>query len=89
MLGHLKVQRFFGLAVLALVLIRHLALRVLPGLCSPWSNFEWQRTLPYLAVVGGGWFLIKLAKQQQKSYETLKTTSPGKEMTVPASNPTA
>jgi hypothetical protein len=83
MLGHLKVQRFFGLAVLTLVLIRHVVLRVLPGIHSPWSNFEWQRTLPYLAVVGGGWFLYKLTKQQRKSYDTLKASSPGKELTVP------
>lgn len=81
MVGHLKVQRFFGLAVLALVVIRHLALRVLPGICSPWSNFEWQRTLPYLAVAGGGSFLYKLTKQQRKSYDTLKAGSPGKEIT--------
>lgn len=82
MLGHLKVQRFFGIAVLALVLIRHLALRVLPGICSPWSNFEWQRALPYLAVGGGGWFLYKLTKQQRDSYDKLKEGSPGKEMTM-------
>jgi len=63
--------------------IRHLALRVLPGICSPWSNFEWQRTLPYLAVAGGGWFLYKLAKQQRGSYDTLQAGSPGKEMTIP------
>jgi hypothetical protein len=85
MLGHLKVQRFFGLAVLVLVLIRHLALRVCPGIGSPWSNFEWQRSLPYLAVVGGGWFLYKLTKQQRDSYDKLKTSSPGREMATPQS----
>jgi hypothetical protein len=82
MLDHLKVQRFFGLAVLALVLIRHFALRVAPGIYSSWSNFEWQRTLPYLALIGGGWFLYALARRQRRSYERLTATSPGKGLDV-------
>jgi|SRR5581483_146447 len=78
MVGHLKVQRFFGLCVVIIVLLRHFALRVFPGFGSPISNFDPKRALPYAAIFVCSIFFYKLRAQQRQSYETLARKSPGK-----------
>ncbi len=49
MIDHLRIQSYLGIAVGVLVLIYHFDVEVVPGFHSPWSAFDWHKTVPYLA----------------------------------------
>jgi hypothetical protein len=77
MLTHLKIQYALGTAVGTLFLIFHFYTRVLPGLGSPWANFEPLRTLPYLVLIGCVIRLGLLRKNRLSAYEEFMRNSPG------------
>jgi hypothetical protein len=77
LVGHLRVQRAFGLGVIALVLGIHFASRVLPGIHSPFSNFEPLRAAPYVtAAICAWWVMTERAQQIGRQKEFVKR-SPG------------
>jgi hypothetical protein len=77
LVGHLKVQRGFGFGVVALVLGIHFATRVLPGIHSPWSNFEPLRGVPYLTAAISVWWVMTDRTQQIDRQKEFVTRSPG------------
>src|SRR3546814_3735464 len=77
MISHLKIQSALGVAVGGLVIFFHFSTRVWPGFSSHMSNFEPQRTIPYLVVLGSLVFCYRFAIDRQSSYETFIKNSPG------------
>lgn len=77
LVGHLKVQRGFGLGVVALVLGVHLVTRILPGIHSPWSNFEPLRAVPYLTAAICVWWVKTDRALQIDRQKEFVTRSPG------------
>lgn len=77
MLTHLKIQYYLGVSLVSLVAIYHFFMRVLPGIGSPWRNFEPERCLPYLAFVSGFILLVYLWSKRKANYEEFLRNSPG------------
>lgn len=77
MLTHLKIQYAFGVSIILLMLLYHFLNRIVPGLGSPWRNFEPERGLPYLFVVCGSIYVLYLRKKMKKKYSEFIQNSPG------------
>lgn len=77
MLTHLKIQYYLGVSLVALVTAYHFFTRVLPGIGSPWQNFEPERCLPYLAFSFGVVLLFRLWSKRKANYEEFLKNSPG------------
>jgi hypothetical protein len=77
MLTHLKIQFALGASIGALFLLFHFITRVAPGFGSPWSNFEAQRSLPYVVLVASIWFLMRLRSNRRAAYDEFLSNSPG------------
>ena len=77
LVGHLEVQRGFGFGVVALVLGVHFVTRVLPGIHSPWSNFEPLRAVPYLTAAICFWWVKTDRAQQIDRQKEFVMRSPG------------
>ena len=77
MLTHLKIQYFFGIGVILLILLYHFLTRVVQGLGAPWANFEPVRCLPYFIVIVGAIVVLRLHRKMKKKYAELIQNSPG------------
>lgn len=80
MLDHQKIQFGFGIAVTGMVLIYHFTKRVFPGIDSSFSNFDPERALPYLILMGGLIVLWKFHNGHLKAFTALKNKSPGRNL---------
>jgi len=78
MITHLRIQRALGVGIGLLVLLFHFNTRVYPGLSAPWSNFEFQRSLPYFAIMIVLIYVVRLKGQRDRSYDEFIQNSPGK-----------
>lgn len=77
MLTHLRIQWALGVGVALLFLLYHFVTRVLPGIGSPWANFESQRALPYAVAIVSFCFLAYLRKKRIEAYQNFLRNSPG------------
>jgi len=77
LVGHLRVQFVFGCGTVALVMGIHFVTRVLPGIHSPWSNFEPLRAVPYIAAAVGVCWVGWERRTQIKSQRDFAKNSPG------------
>jgi hypothetical protein len=77
LVGHLRVQRAFGFGVVLLVLGIHFAIRVLPGIHSPWSNVELVRSAPYVTAAACAWWVTRERRQQISRQQEFIKRSPG------------
>ena len=80
MLTHLQIQYTLAVGIGLIVLSYHLIDRVIPGFNSPWSNFDFIRSFPYLIVIISIFHLVNLKRQRDKSYQEFICNSPGKKM---------
>jgi hypothetical protein len=78
MITHLRIQRALGVGIGLLVLLFHFSTRVFARLSTPWSNFEFQRLLPYLAVIAVLIYVVRLKRQRDRSYAEFIQNSPGR-----------
>jgi hypothetical protein len=76
-LDHLLVQACLAATVFLLILGWHFIARVVPGLRSPWRNFEVLRSLPYAVTSVAIVLLILFKRKEKRSYEELLRGSPG------------
>jgi hypothetical protein len=77
LVGHLRVQFVFGCGTVALVMGIHFVTRVLPGIHSPWSNFEALRAVPYVAAAICVWWVAGERKKQIDRQKEFVKRSPG------------
>jgi hypothetical protein len=77
LVGHLRVQLVFGCGTVALVMGIHFVTRVLPGIHSPWSNFEPLRAAPYIAAAICVWWVAGERKKQTDRQKEFVKRSPG------------
>jgi hypothetical protein len=77
MLDQFKIQYALAIAIAVLFLIFHFAVRVLPGIGSPWSGFEIQRSLPYFLVVAIAIFIYRFKRRYDNKYREFLKNSPG------------
>jgi hypothetical protein len=80
MIFHLRIQRYLAWGLILLVLIFHFATRVIPGLHLPLSNFNLQRSVPYLSLLFIFPFVNYVRNARAEAYEEFLQNSPGKEM---------
>ncbi len=80
MLTHLKIQYTLAAGIEVIVLFYHFLNRVTPGFNSSWSNFDCNRSLPYLIATISIVYLVNLKGQRDKSYQEFIDNSPGKDM---------
>jgi hypothetical protein len=78
MITHLRIQRALGVGIGLLVLLFHFNTRVFGGLGAPWSNFEFQRSLPYVIATAVLIYVIHVKKHRDLSYAEFIQRSPGK-----------
>jgi hypothetical protein len=77
MITHLKIQVALGVGLAIIVIGYHASIRVLPGMSSPFSSFEFSRSLPYLLLVASVWYIWRLSKRRDAAYLEFITNSPG------------
>jgi hypothetical protein len=77
MISYFKIQAGLAVAISGLVLAFHFSTRVFPGLNSPSDQFEFPRTLPYLAALASAGICLFFARDRRKSYEGFIKNSPG------------
>jgi hypothetical protein len=77
LVGHLRVQRDFGIGVAALVLVIHFLTCVFPGLRSTWSNFEPLRAVPYVTALSCIWWVGRTRARQIGRQQEFVARSPG------------
>ena len=77
MISHLRVQYALAIGLGALVLRYHFITRVIPGFGLPLGDFDLQRAMPYLFVVGAAWYLSRLNETNDAAYAEFLTNSPG------------
>lgn len=80
MITHLKIQVALGVGLVSLVVGYHASVRVLPGICSPFSSFELSRSLPYLLLVASLAYLYIIRKGRDAAYLEFVINSPGEEV---------
>ena len=77
MITHLKIQVALGVGLVTLVIGYHASVRVLPGVSSPLSSFEFSRSLPYLLLVASLAYIWRVSKSRDAAYAEFVTNSPG------------
>lgn len=77
MLDHLAVQAWLAGGVFVLMIGWHFCTRVVPGVSSRWSDFEFIRALPYIVASLAIVLLARLRKKQRAAYIKLREASPG------------
>lgn len=82
MISHLEIQFFLSCGLATIVLLYHFSKCVYPGFSSPWSNFDPQKTIPYIILLISFFFLITVRKGKNDRYKEFIEKSPGKEMTI-------
>jgi hypothetical protein len=80
MFNNFRIQFLLGIAISGFILIYHLSNRVLPGVGSPFSNFEITRSLPYIILIICIILITKLYRKNRKKYIELLANSPGIEL---------
>jgi hypothetical protein len=75
---HLQIHAILGIGFAALTLAYHVSVRVWPGRNAPIENFEPQRLLPYLTLVGVGGLIARFRSHYRDGYKTFEERSPGK-----------
>jgi hypothetical protein len=86
MISHLKIQIFLSISLSSVVTLYHFSTSVFPGFGQPWSNFELQKTIPYIVIIISFFFLKNISKGKDARYQEFIEKSPGKEMNLPKSN---
>jgi hypothetical protein len=79
MLGHLKIQFFLGIVLLAIVILYHLGTRVVPSLAAC-GSIDLSLCLPYLVLLASIVYLILLKRNRNESYAEFLRNSPGAEV---------
>ena len=77
MLDHFKVHRAFGVAIGSLILLYHFFTRVVPGIGQPMSNFDPNRTVPYVVCLAVVLWIMAFKAERQKKINSLLAKSPG------------
>lgn len=77
MITYFRIQAWLAVAIALLVLLFHFCVQILPGVRQPWSNFEPQRLLPYIAIIASIFVCWRLAESRRKSYSVFVNNSPG------------
>lgn len=80
MLTHLRIQYVFAAAVAGIGVLYHFLVQVMPGFGSPLTEFEPERTLPYIAAAAAIVWLRWLRGRRTKAYTEMLTNSPGIEI---------
>jgi hypothetical protein len=80
MISHLKIQYALGVGLGLLILLYHFFIRVIPGLSSPFSKFEFVRTLPYIIIAISSLYLYKVKIEKDNNYDEFRKNSPGIEV---------
>lgn len=84
MLDQFKIQYALAIAIAFLFLAFHFAMRVLPGIGSPWSGFEVQRALPYFFVMVMAGFIYWFKQRYDRKYREFLNNSPGVSVDITA-----
>jgi hypothetical protein len=77
MLTHLRIQYVFAIAVGAVAVLYHFLVQVVPGLRAPFSQFQPERLLPYIAAGAAVAWLRWLRTNRTESYKSMLDNSPG------------
>jgi hypothetical protein len=77
LIAHLRLQQLLALGLAVLVLLFHFIDRVAPGLKSPFSSFDPQRTLPYIFAVIGLQYARYWRSNRNAAYTEFLRHSPG------------
>jgi hypothetical protein len=77
LLDQFLIQLGLGIGIYLIVLLYHFVTRVLPGFGSPFSNFQVERSFPYLISILSVVMLALLRKKQVNGYKELLRRSPG------------
>ena len=77
MITHLKIQVALGIGLGLIVLGYHASIRVIPGISSPLTAFEFSRALPYLVSVASLIYVALTSKGRDAAYEEFLRNSPG------------
>ncbi len=80
MISHLQIQYALGGSVATVMVVLHFSTRVIPGWSAPWSAFDPQRALPYVAATAAGVCLRWFALRKGAAYEEFVRNSPGVEI---------
>ena len=82
LIEHLRIHAFLGGGFGVLTLLYHFSARVWPGFGAPWSNFEPQRALPYLAGVSVLVAVVLFRRHYAEKYKQFEEKSPGMSLPV-------
>lgn len=77
MLDQFKIQYALAIAIASLFIVFHFVMRVVPGIGSPWSGFEVQRSLPYIFVMAIAGFIYRFKRRYETKYREFLKNSPG------------
>jgi hypothetical protein len=77
MITHLTIHRFFSYSLIIMILIYHFSVQVVPGLDQPIGNFELQRSMPYILLIGLIFYIKHLSKLYRDKYNEFIKESPG------------
>jgi len=80
MLTHLRIQYVFAVAVAGIGILYHFLVQIVPAFGAPFSQFQPERSLPYLAVGAAIVWLGWLRAKRTKSYNEMLENSPGIEI---------
>ena len=61
----------------SIAVLNHFFVQVTPGFGAPFSQFQPERTLPYVVVAAAVWWLRRLRVNRTDSYEEMLKNSPG------------
>lgn len=87
MIGHLRIQRYLGVTISALVMLYHFqAARIWHGFSLPLSALNTYKTLPYLALLAAALFVNRVRNEREDAYAEFIKRSPGRNLAVPESN---
>jgi hypothetical protein len=78
MITHLRIQVALGLIIGSVVLLYHFLERVLPGFGLEMNDLQLTRALPYLMLVAGTAYVLRLHRRKRGDYEEFISNSPGK-----------
>ncbi len=82
MLTHLKIQFHLGLTIALLFIFYHFFTRVSPGFSESFTEFDYIRAIPYFFICFAYFYLCRLNKNKNESYQEFLKNSPGKDIDV-------
>ncbi len=77
MLTHLRIQKYFGIGILIIVMLFHFSTRVYPYM-KHGTIFDPQKTIPYIVIIISYFVVGKIKAHRERSYEEFMSNSPGK-----------